>query len=299
MLKKILVPLDGSALSDRILGQVHRLLVREDARIRLLGVLPPRQPGSAAPAAERHLEEHCETLCEEGARASFATTLSGDPATGILDYAAKYRPSLIAMSTHGRTGLRRWRRGSVAERVLRASPFPLLLWNPYLKPSERPRSVRFGRILVPLDGSEQSARILPLVKALARLYGSKVTLFHATELYPVASDYPMVQLPPTPREVARALAPFRRRLAGISVSVRSSLGTPAATILDAAEGEKAELIAMATHGRSGLSRWAYGSVAEQVLRHTSRPLLLLRTAGPHGRRKPARRRSRRARRPSR
>ncbi len=294
MLKKILVPLDGSVLSDRILDQVRRLLVREDAEVRLLGVLPPPRERTRALKAERHLEAHGEALCDAGARASFATVLSGDPAQGILDYAAKYRPSLIAMSTHGRTGLRRWRRGSVAERVLRACPFPLLLWNPYRKPAARSASARFGRILVPLDGSAQSARILPIVGALAGLYGSRVTLFHTTELYPVAADYPMVQLPPTPREVARAMAPFRRRLRGIPVSVQSTLGTPAAAILDAAEKGKADLIALTTHGRSGFSRWAFGSVAEQVLRHSACPLLVLRTAGfAEGGRKPARRRSRR------
>ena len=75
------------------------------------------------------------------------------------------------------------------------------------------------------------------------------------------------------------MAPYRRRLKGIPVKVASELGHPALSILDAAKGMHADLIAMTTHGRSGASRWAFGSVAEQVLRHCPHPLLVLRTGG--------------------
>lgn len=143
------------------------------------------------------------------------------------------------------------------------------------------------KILVPLDGSAQSAGVLPLVKDLAKRYRARVILFHAVELYPVASDYPIPVLPPGKKEAARILAPLQKRLPGIQVRIRTALGPPALEILEAARKEKADLIAMATHGRSGLTRLALGSVAEEVLRHAPCPVLLKR-AGKGRRRAKAR-----------
>ncbi len=278
-MKKILVPLDGSTLSDHILEQVDRLLVREDAEVRLLRVLPPVDY-EAAPdqrlsvlEAQRHLGACREELSARGASVTSVALANGDPAGKILEYADKYRPSLIAMSTHGRTGLKRWSRGSVAERVLRHSPFPVLLWNPFHPGRGGAKGRRIGTILVPLDGSARSAGILPLVREVARSFGAQVVLLHVTELYPAVGDVPVLQLPPTPAQVARSLARYRKVLKGVTVRIRSELGTPAASILEAARKEKVDLIAMTTHGRSGVTRWAFGSVAEQVLRHCPYPVL--------------------------
>ncbi len=284
MLQKILVPLDGSKLSDRILEQVRRLLLKQDAEVRFLRVLsevghppgPPRR--QAVEEAQAHLEGHRLAWASQGVKATMAVLSDGDPAERILEYADQYRPSLIAMSTHGRTGLKRWTRGSVAERVLRHSSFPVLLWNPFRPERRTAPRLRIGRILVPLDGSEHSAWVLPLVRQVARSFGARVLLLHVTELYPTAGDLPMVQPWPTPAEVERHLAPFRKILKGVEVRILGELGTPSVSILEAARREKADLIAMTTHGRSGISRWAFGSVAEQVLRHCHHPLLVQRAA---------------------
>ena len=281
-MRKILVPLDGSKLSDRILDQVRRILVREDAEVRLLTVMPPA--GYEPSPAERrtvaqiqsHLADHREALVAQGATVTTAALVYGDAAEKILDYAGKYRPSLIAMSTHGRTGIKRWTRGSVAERVLRHSPFPLLLWNPFHPGRTDGQGGRISTILVPLDGSQRAARILPLVREMALDFSARVVLLHVTELYPTVGDVPVLLPPPSPAQIARQMAPFRKSLRGVSVRIRSELGTPAGSILETAKREKADLIAMATHGRSGVSRWAFGSVAEQVLRHCPYPLLMQR-----------------------
>lgn len=285
MLQKILVPLDGSRLSDRILNQVRRLLVREDAQVMLLRILPaPLQyPHSderrrEVVEAQEHLEGLCESLGEEGARATYALVDAGDPAAKILDFAKRYNPSLIAMTTHGLGGVRRLLRGSVAERVLRHARHPLLLWNPF-----RPTGVgkgggaRFARILVPLDGSSESAGILPLVKALAELNLSKVILLHIQELYPLSSEYPGALPVLTPKEAMKILAPHRRQLGKVPVKLRTEVGLPASGILDVAREEHADLLAMNSHGRTGVSRWAFGSVTEAVLRHCPLPLLVART----------------------
>lgn len=287
MLSKVLVPLDGSKLSDRILAQVERLLVRDDAEVMLLRSVtePISVPATPAQrrlidAAQQHLEGARDALVARGARASGSLLLGTDAAGKILAFARRYRPSLIAMSTHGRSGVRRWIRGSVAERVLRHSPFPVLLWNPFRAGAPKPGIPRFRKILLPLDGSETSARILPLVGAFARLNGARVILFHTQVLYPTVGDYAGFVLPPDPKSSRRILEGYRKRLPGVKTSIRAALGLPAEAILEAAEREKVDLVALATHGRTGLSRWALGSVAEQVLRHCPLPVLVQRTGGP-------------------
>mgnify|MGYP001610354005 CR=1 FL=1 len=273
MLDKILVPLDGSANSSSILTQVRRLLLASDAEVVLFHVVEA-EPGGSPHARTREIALAREGLLPlrdalraDGARAELEVR-HGVPAVSILDYAHEIAPSLVAMSTHGRTGWSRMVRGSVAERVLRYSHHPLLLVRPEGAAADRP----FDRILVPMDGSEFSARILPAVEDLSRLYGSEVVLEHAVESAP--------RLPAGPVVSERTLAPWRDRIekAGIRCRVRIDHRAPPWGIVDAAEAEGAGLIALTTHGRSGPSRWVFGSVAESVIRRSTTPLLVGRTA---------------------
>ncbi len=279
-LERILVPLDGSDLSERILAQVSRLLHTSDCEVMLVRVLPEQLVQSEAigtglvETAQRHLDKIAKRLAEGGATVR-TEVLAGEPAARILAFALEYDPSLIAMSTHGRTGLARWTSGSVAERVLRHSKFPLLLANPFGLAEKDEQ--RFRRILVPLDGSELSAQVLPLVSSVARLYGSEVVLLTVVE--PPATEYPMNVVVMNEQEAQGLLEGYAKRLAGIPVRTRTVVGLAASSVLDVAEWEKADLVAMTTHGRSGLSRWAFGSVAEKVVRKCTCPLLVVRTAG--------------------
>jgi nucleotide-binding universal stress UspA family protein len=109
----------------------------------------------------------------------------GEPAERILDYAAKYRPTLIAMATHGRAGVERWIQGSVAESVLRASEQPVFLASQ--KALESPRRARIKRVLVPLDGSDRSAAALPQARKLAHRNGAELLLLHIVDIRSAAS----------------------------------------------------------------------------------------------------------------
>jgi nucleotide-binding universal stress UspA family protein len=278
VLEKILVPVDGSELSDRILTQVRRLLVRHDGEVMLVRALSPRLlecekvPGQQLETARRHLDGLVASLRAQGARASSAVFV-GEPAERVHAFTLDYRPSLVAMSTHGRTGIARWVQGSVAERILRLSPHPILLSNPFgLREREE---LRFQRILVPLDGSETSTEILPLVAELARLYESEVVLqmvVHLSTVEPLLTSFMA-----STEEAQKLTESYRERLPGIRVVVATEFGTPAAAIVERATNDGVDLIAMTTHGRTGVSRWAFGSVAEQVLRHCPCPILLKRT----------------------
>jgi nucleotide-binding universal stress UspA family protein len=135
MYKRILVPLDGSALAEAVLPHVEELAKSSAAELVLLGVafahiFPGADPIEAQVAAVQEAENYvanlAKTLQEKGIRAE-AKVRYGDPAEEILDHAARDHIDLIAMATHGRTGLKRVVLGSVAENVLRSAPVPMLL----------------------------------------------------------------------------------------------------------------------------------------------------------------------------
>ncbi len=287
MFKKILVPVDGSPLADHILQQARRLLTRSDAELVLLRILPPKPRADRAQEWEeecargrRHLTSLREAWNREGARVSEEVRV-GDAAEEILKFAEIYGPSLIAMSTHGRTGIDRWVRGSVAERILENSPFPILLANPLgLKEAKPENAGPFRRILLPLDGSEASTSIIPTVIEFARLFESDVTLFYCA-LYLPSAVHLEVSREFTAEEALPVLEPHRKRFeqAEIPVRVVTALGYPPEEILAAANREQSDLVAMTTHGRSGLSRFLFGSVAEKVLRQCRVPLLIHRKGG--------------------
>lgn len=280
MFQKILIPVDGSRLAARILHALKRLIEGQGAEVTLLRVVEPHSPTDhdRAPAAEVAMRAQMQQLQETlGSHVrSNVQIVRGDPAREISTYARETGQDLVAMATHGRTGVQRWVRGSVAERVLRDCEVPLLLCNPTaLEPDvDQP----FRRILVPLDGSERSAEVVPIVERLARGHPSKVTLLRVEPLVLTEVPSPAVEgMVWDPRPLEASLAEHRERLvaAGATVDVRATYGVVAAEILQAAR--EADLLAMTTHGRTGLPRWWFGSVAEQVLRHAPCPVLVVRT----------------------
>src|SRR5687767_9086159 len=129
MLDKLLVPLDGSPLADRILTLLKRLLAQRDAQVELVQVLAPRDvereksPGQLSEEARKHLDGDAALLRAAGTKVE-TRVLVGDPAERLLLHATETNPALIVMSTHGRSGIQRWVRGSVAERVLRNAKAP-------------------------------------------------------------------------------------------------------------------------------------------------------------------------------
>ncbi|HXG61850.1 MAG TPA: universal stress protein [Planctomycetota bacterium] len=277
---RILLALDGSPLAEAILPQVRRVLKLRDSEILVVRAYSPPLPAGdfAYPpmidAAEREAREYVEgivrRLADQGARAR-AVVRQGAAADVILETAEREGASLIAMSTHGRTGLARWIFGSVAEKVLRASPVPVLLVRSFERGAggrPRPRAAEeifIGRVLVPLDGSEFSLRALPHAASLAELFEADVLLLHVTG--PEETPRPRAE-----SVLERAAAQLATR--GLGVDIRVRRGDPASEILEACRAERADAVAMATHGRSGLSRWTLGSVTEKVLRGAEVPLLV-------------------------
>jgi len=289
MFERILIPLDGSALAESVLIHARRLLSPNDGELLLLQVvtLPPSTEADAGEPldllwarATEYLQNVSGRLSSEGFRVR-SRVVEGFPANQILSVAKRDKATLIAMSTHGRTGLSRWVFGSVTEKVLRASPIPVLAIPSFLGiggdavPREA-RELPFRKILAPIAAEELSLEILTPLAEFARRFGSTVRLLHVCEGPECA----------VPTHEMR-LAFERLRKEKVPVEPLLQRGDPAVRILETCREEGADLIAMTTHGRSGVSRWVMGSVAEKVLWASNVPLLVVRPVQKRARVRPA------------
>ena len=290
MYTKILVPLDGSTLSEEVLPYVRSLAQAMSVPVELLRVNDTTQ----VTTAHVHGGEYFEKV-----KASFFgitdvkhTIESGNPAGIIVDLAAQYPGTLIAMATHGYSGAQRWLLGSVAEKVLRAAKNDLLVVR-----SEDGRTggeAPLKTFLVPLDGSESAEKALPTVSGLAARLQSEVVLVRVvTRFYFLPPDGvlpvfganipdPKMLWAEAREEAANYLADKVERLRAEGLAQVSSLlidggaEGAAADIIDLAAKTADNLVVMSTHGRSGVGRWLIGSVVERVVRHSSGPVLVIR-----------------------
>ncbi|MDY6912041.1 MAG: universal stress protein, partial [Chloroflexota bacterium] len=218
-----------------------------------------------------------------------SVSLVGHTAEAIVDYADEQDISLIVMATHGRSGIKRWALGSVADKVLRGTKKPVILIRAKADhPDVREEGI-LKKILMPLDGSTESETVIPYVEQLASKLKAEVILFQTVEqpYHVVTAAETFTKIPFNDEEVKPILANILKYLANMSeafggkgIVTRSEvrIGDAGEEIITFADEINADLVAMSTHGRSGVSRWTFGSVADKVLRRGNTPLLLVR---PH------------------
>jgi nucleotide-binding universal stress UspA family protein len=310
-MKTILVPLDGSALAEHVIPYVRSLasfmpltihllhIVSEADRYHLLfddpyGVGEPTsavavdQPTTVATSwdvlrqnATVYLSEQVARLNAAGFQADFEVRL-GDAPEMIADTAERIGAKLIAMATHGYSGLRRWALGSVTDRVLHITNTPMLIVRGAEKKAGEPR---FKRIMLTLDGSPLARQATPLATEMATLAQAELVVL--TAVAPPYLEAP--ELTGAYHSFDEALAAVRDRLPNelglyadvlkqhhVPVLPVAASGLPAEAIVDEAEVRNVDLIVMATHGSSGLRRWALGSVADKIIHASTTPLLVVR-----------------------
>jgi nucleotide-binding universal stress UspA family protein len=143
----------------------------------------------------------------------------------------------------------------------------------------------YKKILVPLDGSELAEVVLPHVKEIAAGYGEgKVMLLRIVEPLPAGTP-PAVDFEVVQKAGAKAAEEYLARMKaqlskeGLNVEAKVLIGRPAETIIEFAQRNKVDLITLATHGRSGITRWVLGSVADRLVHSSSIPVLLIRPKG--------------------
>jgi nucleotide-binding universal stress UspA family protein len=307
MYRSILVPLDGSPLSERALPLALDLARRTGAFLHLAHVhLPPAAPmytadlplfdtqlDERAKASERaYLEALAERLRGDSDIPVDAAFLDGAITDSVPDllaaHAREHRVDLVVMTTHGRGGLARFWLGSVADELVRRLPMPVLLLRPDQHAPATAIAQTPRRILIPLDGSANAESVLPYALALGQATQAQYTLLRVVEPVMIARHMPV---DPAVRELDDQLIDHLRLDAQIYLEqVAARLATQARTvrvevvvapqaavaILEDAHQDAIDLIAMATHGRHGLARVLVGSVADKVLRGATTPVLLYR-----------------------
>ncbi len=303
MFKRILVPTDGSPLAAQALPMALALGRSAAAEIHLLRSTEGMWLPLSAPAPVYGVHHgpydwlpDAEVMAEitKEARASLDELIAAhsdpevswqpyivddDPAAAIVDHCTAHDIQLVVMSSHGHSGLERWALGSVTERVLRHAPCPVYVVRD-LAPVRR--------MLLPLDGSPLAESALPAAFEVARLTGAHITLMRVERHEPPPAH--RRQLAQLENSVGETLhggvgeraehylqsVAGRHGAGGAPLEIAVADGNPANAILDYAAAHNIELIAMATHGRSGLRRWLYGSVTEKVLRASTCSLLIVR-----------------------
>ncbi len=265
---RVLVPLDGSPDAESILGAIMPEVRRADVAVALLRAVD--DDAGLGPARE-YLDRAVKALEGHGVRATSAVR-RGRAADSILDFASIEGASLVAMATRRAAKPPGTLLGSVTAEVLRRAQVPLLVKRP---------EARFGnwrRVLVALDGSENSREVLPDALRVAGLLGSTVFVVRAVD--DVAGD--------AGPELESACARMSWESGVETVPVLRS-GSPSDVIVRVAEEYAAGLICMTTQGQGGQPRARLGSVAEDVLRRAPCPVFVRRNAAAGtGRERPTR-----------
>ena len=303
----ILVPLDGSDIAAGILPYASQIAKSCSVPLVLLTVVDPDAMGRPASAytlqslardkgpnyweeierslqvsALESLKGEASRLREEGVAVEIQAAL-GRPAEQILQVSEEEGCGLIAMSTHGRNPISRSILGSVTDKVIHTSKVPVLTVTPERGKSYQEGSTTVTTVVVPLDGSELAEGALPYAEELAQTLSLDILLARAVKTdLPTYSEGEFSVWEPSltedmTQEATTYLAGVAESLSSKGLTVRSEVvqGAPAQALLNLAQKTEQNLIAMTTRGRSGLSRWLMGSVAEALVRSSGDPVLVI------------------------
>ncbi len=311
MYSKIIVPLDGSELSEQALPYAQMVAKSLSAPIELVqayDLLPTTLLGTRGNReATAHLEQASQVRAEvslaparrrleEAGLAVSSVTQRGSAADVISAQASSDPSSLVVMSTHGRGGISRWVMGSVTDKVLHTIPNPMLIVRANVMGPASPET-SLQSVVVPLDGSPRSELSLPHAISMAATLSASITVLRVTpseehyrqELSAVTPELGAIPdlellapgdlIAEDKADVAAYLEDVSNRMAidhahGVVAEqvVRDNI---AQTIIDRASAQPS-LVVMSTHGRSGLGRMTLGSVTDRVIRHSNVPVLVIR-----------------------
>ncbi len=289
--RRVLVPLDGSDMAERAIPYAKTIAKSKGSEIILFTVSIASVEQLDRPM-KAYLELNAKGLQSQGIKASTAIAY-GNVADEIVGFADKNNINLIIISTHGYSGIKRWVLGSVARNVLYGTGVQVLLIK-----SKAPKvsHVELKKLLLPLDGSPFAEAPIPFIKELTKGTNTEIVLTTVCEppLVPSYGDRPInpawkkhrdALWTEMQKQASEYLEKLKARLEKQGIKIKSQvipgdLGRVAESIMQAAQNEKVDLIAMTTHGRSGVSRWVYGGVANRIVEQSAQPVLLIRPSRP-------------------
>jgi nucleotide-binding universal stress UspA family protein len=308
---RVIVPLDGSTTALQVLPYAKVVAKSTGASIVLLQALneyprelitrishevvptkpfpPPTDAwtqlkATALETVQAKLELAAADLKAEGFQVT-TLTVEEDAADAIVQEAEKDANTLIAISTHGRSGIGRWMMGSVTDKVVRQAANPVLVVR--ARTGEVTSSApQLKRVVLPLDGSHRSGVAMDHAVEMANALNLGVTLLRS--ISPMAygdtfADYVPSMYENLADEIETDVQDYlaheaqQLRAAGIAdVAEKAVDGYAASAILDEVGDDGDAIVVMATHGRAGIGRWVLGSVADRVIRHSTGPVLVVR-----------------------
>jgi nucleotide-binding universal stress UspA family protein len=306
MLRSLLVPLDGSKLSEFSLPIAGDLAQRTGAALHLAHVHTPYEPDqllfttpfqfehvSLAEYDTKHrvqeesyMTDLADGLSREGTSVDTAILDGTEIVAELIDYADRVATDMIVMSSRGRSGVRRMWLGSVADAMLRRTSVPLIVVHPTEKGATVTRGDgrTFGRhLLVALDGSTLAESVLGPAAELAHATGGHMTLVRVVGPHVSAGEMSALSgagyADTSTAEAIRYLEQTAESIRGEGMTVATRVATgsaPALALARMVHQLGADLVAIATHGYGGIARTALGSVADQLLRSSPVPILVMR-----------------------
>ncbi|GIK36827.1 MAG: universal stress protein UspA [Chloroflexota bacterium] len=297
MFRKILVPLDGSALAEGVLPHVLTLAQSTGAEVILLQVLeqnnPPEQARPVDPLSWRFRQMEAKTYLE-GIQQRLQEAQSGTPietvllegqtAERIIELAHEHGFDLIALSSHGRSGLSGWNVSGVVQKIILRAHTSIFLARAYQAQPLGLTGLRYQHIFMPLDGSQRAENVLPLLASLAQDQQAEILLVHVVAQPEMPRRVPFT---PEERELSQRLVELNReevnryfdqlksRLPG-NIQSRVVVSDNVITTLHSlAEDELADLVVVSAHGYSATRRYPYGSVSISFIAYGATPLLII------------------------
>lgn len=297
MFNKILVPLDGSVLAECVLPHVGALARSSGAAVILLRVLeqniPPDQARPIDPLSWRFRQVEAKTYLEEvGQRLQEAkltgpietVLLEGQAAERIVEFAHEHGVDLIALSSHGRSGISAWNVSSVVQKIILRVYTSIFIARAYQANQPDLTSLRYRRILVPFDGSQRAEYVLSLLSAVSQEHQAEIFLTHVVAQPEMPRRVPLtceeqelsqrlVEL--NREEITRYFDQLQSRLPG-NVQTRVVVSDNAiATLHQLVEDELADLVILSAHGYSASQKFPYGSVSISFIAYGATPLLII------------------------
>jgi nucleotide-binding universal stress UspA family protein len=304
MLRNILVPLDGSTLAECVLPHAISLSTAMEANIVLLHVLErPRDTGALQPIdplrwvlkkheAEGYLKRLAVGFKEDGLDAEYVLQ-EGPPAECIINYSNLEDVDLIALSTHGSSGLSGWNVSSVVQKIILRANKSILLVRAYQPPDEVVEQIHYHRIFVGLDSSARAELVLPVAIRLAQYYKASITLGIVVQKPDIISRLPlseqdalMIERVTSRNQKAAShyLEQVQAQLSTNGVEVITKLETSTNTLSslhNMVQEAKADLVMLVAHGRSADGRWPYGSVTTSFIAYGSTSLFIMQDFSDH------------------
>jgi len=300
MFSHLLVPLDGSTLAECTLPHIAALARDHTAKISLLRVLDPThastQPRPVDPfdwqirkvEAETYLRSVSGRLEAIGLQAE-AHLVEGRAAETVIEFAAEQQVDCILLSSHGQSGISGWNVSSVVQKIILRANRSVLIVRAYDTNPTGLEGLKYGRILLPLDGSSRAEVVLTTASALAKAHGAEILAVNVVRV----PEMPR-RTPPTPEdlelasqlternrvEAARYLDEIQARL-DVPIETRVLVADNVnAALHRLSESEAVDLVILSAHGYSGETKWPYGSVVVSFIAYGSTPLLVIQDLPP-------------------